>query len=71
MDSKTNVFLNKLTLILVRVGAIIGFLWQILQYFTGRWADEWYKEVGMLILLFIFARYPKEILSLFKKKTNL
>ena len=63
-------FLNKWTLILARVAGIVAFIWQILQFFTGRWSDEWYKEIAMLVIFFVFARYPKEILLLFKRKTE-
>lgn len=62
--------LDKITLILVRVSGIVALIWQIIQFFTGRWTDEWYKEVGMLVLFFILARYPKEILLFFKRKTK-
>lgn len=63
-------FLNKWTLILTRGAGIVAFIWQILQFFTGRWSDEWYKETAMLVIFFVFARYPKEILLLFKRKTE-
>lgn len=67
---KLNNIINKVTFLLVRFVGIAAFIWQTIQYFTGRWNDEWYKEVAMLVIFFIFARYPKEILNLFKRKTQ-
>lgn len=67
---RLNTAVNKITFILVRFSGIGAFIWQTIQYFTGRWGDEWYKEVSMLVIFFIFARYPKEILNIFKRKTQ-
>ncbi len=62
MDSR----INKITYIAVRLAGLGGFIWQIIQFFTGRWNDEWYKEVLMIVLFFVLARYPKKILVIFE-----
>ena len=69
-NDKINTYLTKATFFMVRFAGMCAFLWQIIQFFTGKWNDEWYKEVAMLVVFFIFARYPKEILELFKRKTK-
>lgn len=58
MDSN----INKITYIVVRLAGLGGFIWQIIQFFTGRWTYEWYIEVLMIFLFFIIARYPKKML---------
>lgn len=66
MTQKVKSFLDKLTMIVVSLVGMAGFVTQSIQYFTGKWTDSFYKELVIWVLYFVVARYPSKILSVFE-----
>ncbi len=66
MSVKIRDFLRIWIEIIISIFGVVGYMTQLVQFFSGRWGNPFYQEVFMLVLFFIFSLHMNRVIDLFK-----